>query len=211
MAENQQFSDKYPKLSMMLGIFIVLFSCAIIFCAGRWFLTLCMVKTISFVEWITSLASNFDVVVIVALITGMVSIVTVVLSSIVAKWLDYKHARREYLTQKREGPYSDFVEMIYRIQQTSKDENAYPRDEMIEDLMSFSKQITLWGSSKVVKDWVKFKENAMNNEDGFNNLMLTDQLMNDMRKDLGLKRMKKGNLLAFFVNDIKDAMKQRGL
>lgn len=27
--------------------------------------------------------------------------------------------------------------------------------------------------------------------------------MNDMRKDLGLKRVKKGNLLGFFINDIK--------
>ena len=31
--------------------------------------------------------------------------------------------------------------------------------------------------------------------------------MNEMRKDLGLKKVKKGNLLAFFVNDITTSMK----
>lgn len=32
--------------------------------------------------------------------------------------------------------------------------------------------------------------------------------MNEMRRDLGLRRVKKGNLLAFFVNDIKEIMKK---
>ena len=34
-----------------------------------------------------------------------------------------------------------------------------------------------------------------------------EEIMNEMRKDLGLKRVKKGNLLAFFINDIKSALK----
>ena len=32
--------------------------------------------------------------------------------------------------------------------------------------------------------------------------------MNEMRKDMGVKKVKKGNLLSFFVNDIKTAMKK---
>lgn len=35
-----------------------------------------------------------------------------------------------------------------------------------------------------------------------------EAIMNQMRKDLGLKKVKQGNLLAFFVNDIKEAMKE---
>jgi len=43
---------------------------------------------------------------------------------------------------------------------------------------------------------------------GYENLLLTEDIMNAMRKDLGLRKVKKGNLLAFFINDIKDAMKK---
>ena len=68
---------------------------------------------------------------------------------------------------------------------------------MLEDLSRFSRQITLWGSSKVVKKWVKFREN----------LFLMEEIMNEMRKDLGLKKVKKGNLLVFSVNDIKEVLK----
>ena len=75
---------------------------------------------------------------------------------------------------------------------------------MLADLSVFSKQITLWGSSKVVK---KFRENSANPELARKNLLVLEDIMNEMRKDLGLKRTKKGNLLAFFVNDIKQAIK----
>ena len=34
-----------------------------------------------------------------------------------------------------------------------------------------------------------------------------EDIMNEMRKDMGLKKVQKGNLLAFFVNDIKQTMK----
>lgn len=35
----------------------------------------------------------------------------------------------------------------------------------------------------------------------------TEEIMNEMRKDLGVKKVKKGNGLAFFVNDIKEVLK----
>lgn len=78
---------------------------------------------------------------------------------------------------------------------------------MLEDLSQFSKQITLWGSSRVVNKWVKFRENGTNPELAQKNLLLLEDIMNEMRKDLGLRKTKKGNLLAFFVNDIKKAIK----
>lgn len=78
---------------------------------------------------------------------------------------------------------------------------------MLKDLSQFSKQITLWGSSRVVNKWVKFRENGTNPELAQKNLLLLEDIMNEMRKDLGLRKTKKGNLLAFFVSDIKKAIK----
>lgn len=59
----------------------------------------------------------------------------------------------------------------------------------------------------MVNKWVQFRENSANPEEGKNNLFLLEEIMNEMRKDLGLKKVKKGNLLSFFINDIKEAMK----
>lgn len=158
-------------------------------------------------NWLASLASKLEAVVIVALITGCVSIVGVLISSIVAKRIEYKRSRQEYLAKKREEPYGQFVDMVYKIQQNTKKGGSYTEAQMLEDLSQFSKQITLWGSSRVVNKWVKFRENGTNPELAQKNLLLLEDIMNEMRKDLGLRKTKKGNLLAFFVNDIKKAIK----
>ena len=158
-------------------------------------------------NWLASLASKLDAVVIVTLITGCVSIVSVLISSVVAKRIEYKRSRQEYLAKKREVPYGQFVDMVYKIQQNTKNGGRYTEAQMLEDLSQFSKQITLWGSSRVVNKWVKFRENGANPELAQKNLLLLEDIMNEMRKDLGLRKAKKGNLLAFFVNDIKKAIK----
>lgn len=112
----------------------------------------------------------------------------VIISSIVAKIVDYRKNRQEYLTQKREKPYGEFVEMIYQVQKNTKEPGTYSDEQMIEDLSKFSKQITLWGSSRVINKWIEFRENGSDPKKAKNNLFLMEEIMNDMRKDLGLKK-----------------------
>lgn len=205
--EKLTFAEKHPRWNMLIGLLLLLAFAAIGIFAIYYIFKYIGIGLSNLVSWLTSLASKMDAVVIVALITGGVSITGVIISSIVAKSIDYKKARRTYLAQKREKPYGEFVEMIYKIQQNSKKPNSYTEKEMIADLSRFSREITLWGSSKVVNKWVKFRENGAKTEAGKENLFVMEDIMNEMRKDLGLKKIKKGNLLSFFVNDIKDAMK----
>ena len=180
MEKNEKsFAEKHPKLNILLG-FILL----------------------------TGIVIFAIMVIIVALITGLVSIVGVIISSVIAKIVDYRKSRQEYLTQKREVPYGEFIEMVYKIQKNIKTANSYTEEQMLEDLSKFSKQITLWGSSRVINKWIKFRENGSVPGKGQENLFLMEEIMNDMRKDLGLKRVQKGNLLGFFVNDIKSVIKK---
>ena len=191
------FSARHPKLNFLLGLLLLLFLVAISGAIICWFLQAAKASITVAAEWLASLASKLDAVIIVALITGCVSIVGVLISSIIAKRIDYKRSRQEYLAKKREEPYGQFVDMVYKIQQNSKKPNSYTEAQMLADLSVFSKQITLWGSSKVVKKWVQFRENSANPELARKNLLVLEDIMTEMRKDLGLKRTKKGNLLAF--------------
>ena len=202
-------SERHPKLNFIEGLMILCIAIAILFAGIYYGINyLAQIMGLLLVE-LHEKVSKLDAVVIVALITGAVSIIGVIISSIVAKVFDYKKNRQEYLTKKREEPYGEFVEMFYKVQQNSKQEGSYTEEMMIADLLQFSKKITLWGSTNVVKKWVKFKENAAKPDTGLDNLFLMEEIMNEMRKDLGLRKVKRGNLLAFFSNDIKDVMKQR--
>jgi len=200
---NVSFADKHPKLNAFIALMVLI---------GLVILAVFLLKwIISYIgqgiEKLATLISKLDAVLIVALITATVSLISVIISSIVSKIIDYRKTRQEYLAQKREKPYGEFVDMIYKIQQNSKNPDSYTQEQMIEDLLKFSKQITLWGSSRVVKKWVEFRLNGAKPDAGKENLFVMEQIMNEMRKDLGLKKVKKGNLLGFFINDIKDALK----
>lgn len=204
---KRPFAERHPNLNFLLSAYVILLFIAgfisIIYVIGKYFI----IYTASAVSWLTSIASRLDAVIIVALITGCVSLTGVLISSIVAKRMEYNRSRKEYLAKRREDPYGKFVDMIYKIQQNVKNGDSYTEEQMIKDISEFSRQITLWGSSNVVNKWVKFRENSSNPQSAQKNLLLMEDIMNEMRKDLGLKKTKKGNLLAFFVNDIKTAIK----
>ncbi|KXG91427.1 hypothetical protein HMPREF3232_00025 [Fannyhessea vaginae] len=201
---KKPFAERYPKLNILLGL--VLFAGIVVI--AIWLIKFFYNFVIDGIIKLTAVASKLDAVVIVALITGLVSIVGRIINSIIAKIIDYRKSRQEYLTQKREKPYGEFVEMIYRVQKNAKSSGTYSEKQMLEDLSKFSKQITLWGSSRVINKWIQFRENGSDPEKAKDNLFLMEEIMNDMRKDLGLRKVKKGNLLGFFVNDIKSAMKK---
>lgn len=205
MRENEKsFVENHPKLNALLGIVLLIGLIA----SAIWLIKFLYNIIIDGIIKLSAVASKLDAVIIVALITGLVSITGVIISSIVAKIVDYRKSRKEYLTQKREKPYGEFVEMIYKIQKNAKNPGSYSEKQMLEDLSKFSKQITLWGSSKVINKWIQFRENGSDPEKAKNNLFLMEEIMNNMRKDLGLRKVKKGNLLGFFVNDIKSATKK---
>lgn len=201
--DTRPFAQKHPKLNMLLGLLIL---------GGLFYLGWLLLKwgfgqLLGLIISLKAMAKTLDAVVLVALITGAVSIVGVIFTSVVSKVIDYKSSRRDYLAKKREIPYGEFVEMVYRVQQNTKNPGSYSEEDMLSDLSKFSKQITLWGSPNVVNKWVAFRETG--NKTGEQVLFQMEEIMNEMRKDLGLKKVKKGNLLAFFVNDIKQVMKKR--
>lgn len=197
--KSGDFADRHPYLNMIIVLEMIIFAGAI--CFIPIYYIGCKIKEV--IIWIADMASKMDAVVIVALITGSVSIIGVIISSIFSKIIEYRKSRQDYLAKKREVPYGEFVEMIYKMQSNIKNNGSYTEEMMVEDLSKFSKQITLWGSPRVVNKWVRFREEGTNPGAAVDNLFLMEEIMNEMRKDLGMRKVKKGNLLAFFVNDIK--------
>ena len=207
IADTRPFSEKHPRWNFFIGL--LLFFGMI---AGAIAIVYYVIKFIShivssFVDWISTVATTLDAVVIVALITGAVSIVGVIISSIVAKSLEYRKARREYLAQKREKPYSDFVAMYYKILMSKKLGEEYSQEEMLKDMTAFSQELTLWGSNKVVRLWVDYRTKATQ-LNGVDNLFQYEKILYEIRKDMGFRKMKKGTLLKFVVNDLDESLKK---
>ena len=73
---------------------------------------------------------------------------TISIASTIAKLIwERQQQKREYLTQKREEPYEQFVAIIYKIAK-NKDQN-YP--ELESDILTLNQSLSLWGSKNVCK------------------------------------------------------------
>lgn len=62
-------------------------------------------------------------------------------------------------------------------------------------MSDFSKGLTLWGSNKVVKKWLRYRK------------ALLEDIIYEIRKDVGQrKKLGKGDMLSFFINDIENLL-----
>ncbi|WP_304127834.1 hypothetical protein [Mogibacterium diversum] len=183
----------------ILGLSVVLI--------GGYFIFRIFIASISSIRNFITTLSNMDAVVIVALITGSLSFLSVFISSIVSKILEYKQNTKRYLYEKKEAPYSEFIDMVYRIQ-ANIDNEEYNNEGLVDDVYSFSKKLTLWGSNEVIKKWLEFRELSLNQEDDSdnenNNLIKLEEIIFEIRKDMGQKQrgLKQGDILKFFITDV---------
>ena len=158
------------------------------------------------IQYLQNMVSSLDAVILVALITGLISL----LNSFYSKYSDNKSKRRKDLATKREEPYTEFLSLVYKISQNNYN-HKYTDKDLIKDIQSFNSKITLWGSPKVVDKWIKFRDSFLTEKketDPKKNLILIEEVMNEMRKDLGVKSVNRGKLLSIYIDDIDKVIKK---
>ena len=160
------------------------------------------------VTYLQNMTSSVDVVVLVALITGSITL----LNSFYSRYSEQKNKKREYLATKREGPYSDLFTVIHKVSLSVKGDFVYSNEDMIKDINDFNSKLSLWGSPKVVKKWNDFRQKSIESNKQLEPkelLNAVEEVMNEMRKDLGSKSTKKGELLSIFINDSENLLGKR--
>ncbi len=160
------------------------------------------------VTYLQNMTSSLDAVVLVALITGSITL----LNSFYSRYSEQRNKKREYLATKREGPYSDLFTVIHKVSLSGKGDFVYSNEDMIKDINDFNSKLSLWGSPKVVKKWNDFRQKSLEGNKQLEPkelLNAVEEVMNEMRKDLGSKSTKKGELLSIFINDSENLLGKR--
>ncbi len=200
---KETFAEKHPRLNFIIGLILLGVIIVVSVLLLKWILNTLILGIISFKNYLKKFVDSTDKVIVVAMITGSVSIIGVVFSSIIAKVVDYKYNVKKYLYDKREEPYKQFIEMTYKLIDESKksEEDKMSEKEIADMISSFSKGLTLWGSNRVIRKWLKYRESLLkgNHEEI---LFEMEDIIYEIRKDVGIRRrMGKGDMLAFFIND----------
>lgn len=112
-----------------------------------------------------------------------------------------------YLYEKKEKAYSVFIEIVYKIIESIKKEEVYSDKEMLEDVLYFFKELTLWGSDNVIKQWIEFRNTDFINSDDNNEVVYKlGRIIFEIRKDMGhkIKDVKEEDILSMFINDVQN-------
>ena len=149
-------------------------------------------------RYLSEKASKLEAIVMVAFITGTLTFLTTVISKI----SDYKQEKSKFLMNKREASYAKFIRIVCKTLLDDKTGFEYSQDEMTKDLNEISGEFTLWGSKKVVNKFIEFSNESANNNAPKNLLSDLEDIINEMRKDLGVGKTDKGKLLSIFINDM---------
>lgn len=159
--------------------------------------------------------STLDTVLIIALISGAITILGLIVNSIISvalKVYEYRKKTKAELRIKMEKPYSEFINLIFDMMMRTKQSKVMSEKEIQDRMIGFSKEVALYGSNKVVKRWAYFRTSA-DKLTPLENLTLLENILFAIREDLGMRKrgMKKGDILSLFINDIPEILKKKSI
>lgn len=152
--------------------------------------------------------SSLDAAIVVALITGSVSIFTVVVGAIINNRVSYVQKRNEYLRLHREAPYERLIAIFYDLMAATKKQESIPEEDLIERMYEFNQGLTLWGSSKAIRLWNEWRQSTTEDKPNPTEALLKmEKVLIQLRKDMGQKGdLRDGDILKITLNDYDSAI-----
>jgi hypothetical protein len=164
------------------------------------------------VEVLASLDSDIAVAIIAAAATAFVSVLSIVLGK---AYESRAVVRREH--RERKIPvYEDLIKFMFRILMGSKTGEVPTEKEMLEFMSDFNQRMMVWGADDVLASWVRWRRAATDAADlkvhPMKLMLLYEKVILTIRRDLGHKNrnLHTGDILALFVNDIDEQLKEGG-
>lgn len=203
-------SNQEPKNStgeVAKGLFLLIILSLLVL----WALATVLSLIASWIIGLMQTLSSLDAAIAVALITGCVSIFTMVFGSILKEYLSYRYQKLEFVRDRRERPYRKLVEINFKMLRNSKMSQEYTAKEMMDDYYEFGQELALWGSAKAIKLWDEWRLASFNGKtDAAELLLLMDKIMFQLRKDMGQKgHLTQGDILKLYINDFDEAIAKR--
>ena len=152
----------------------------------------------------------------VAIITGFLSIVAIIIQRIWEKRYNKEQEIRNKKLPIYQKMINEFSYFFYNDPnlKTEQEKQKF-QDEKINRLIKFiadnNGELITWASDEVLKEWSLYRKIALSKEDqGMNLMFQTEKLFYAIRKDLGHKNknLLTGDILRFFVNDIDEVMEK---
>ena len=191
-------NDMRSKLKKALSFILVLAILAALgyvsWMVGKWFFI-----------WFGGLKKE----VVAGIIAGLTAVTVSIVSLVLSKYYERKAVVRNEHREKKVPIYEKSINFWFKVLMSEKAGETPPSEqEIIKFLTEFTQDLIVWGSDSVLKSFTAFRETLIafdGKEPPIEGMILFEKYMLEVRKDLGHKNknLKKGDILALFINDIR--------
>ena len=151
--------------------------------------------------------SSADVAVIVAIISGVVAIIGIIVNNIVTYKIKKAEARDRENAESRSrmrDPYEKLVGLIYGLLRQVRADEELDTAELLRIMEEINKSIILNSSNKVIVKWGNFRISSANSQNASQIMYLMAELLIAIREDLGVEGdhpIQKIDILKLSIND----------
>lgn len=185
---------------LFLGGILIVVGCLFLFYLGAKYV----------VSLILSLEKELAAAIVAASGTILASVAAIIISQSRAKRREIEEAQRP----NKIAAYKKFMEMLIEVLKKGKQKKDFLKDGVfppdLEELFLFlQSDMIVWASPRVINAYEKFRSNASD----VNILLYLDDILREIRKDLGHKNtgLKRGDLIKLYLRDPQEFDKLTGV
>ncbi len=157
----------------------------------------------AFVDKLNSINGDLGKTLITAAVTVLVAVLTLVLGKIWDTKLKIAHDIRE----KKIPVYEDVLSLFFEVLLGGKNGRPKPsEDEMSARFADFTRRLTTWGSSDVIRSWIAFRSHPWTASEPTAGFERMEAVLLAIRKDVGneVASLKNHELMRLFINDLDE-------
>jgi hypothetical protein len=156
-----------------------------------------------------SLLKTLQPAVAAAIIASSGTILVSVFTLLTTKSIERKNTIRQQIREKKIPIYEELIATSFKVLYAEKIEGEpLEEKEVVRLLVSATERLVIWGSDEVLLAYRAFRRYSTEHESGIQILILFEQLLFAIRKDLGHQNegLGRGSVLALWINDIDRVM-----
>jgi hypothetical protein len=160
----------------------------------------------AFIDKLNSISGDLGKTLVTAAVTTLVAVLTLVLGKIWDTKIKITHDIRE----KKIPVYEDVLTLFFDVLMADKTGKPKPTEqEMLARFTDFTRRLTTWGSSEVIRTWIAFRNHPWTASDPTASdptaeLERMEAVLMAIRKDVGneVSSLKSHELMKLFINDL---------
>jgi hypothetical protein len=165
---------------------------------------------VSFIDKLNSINGDLGKTLITAAVTTLIAVLTLVLGKVWDTKIKIAHDIRE----KKIPVYEDVLSLFFEVIMSDKTGRPKPTEaEMSVRFTDFTRRLTTWGSSDVIRSWIAFRGHAWSSSEPMAGFERMEAVLMAIRKDVGndVAGLKKHELMKLFINDLDEQYEKQGM